>query len=222
MKTFKCRDISNKYNGKDFLKDISFELNQCECLGIIGDNGSGKSTLMSICAGILSPFSGDILLNDDKITRELRAKIGYVPQTPSLIEYLTAHENLKLWQSIFKVKNLDNIPDFLGISDFYNKKVSDLSGGMQKKLSIAISLINQPDFLILDEAFSALDKKTSENMINYLKSQEIGILYSSHSVYEITELCSKVLVLKNGKIVYNSCEFEDFSEENIRNIYSKF
>lgn len=220
MSKLECILIKKKINNMDFLKDISFGVNSNECFGILGTNGSGKSTILSIIAGTNNFDSGNILLNNQKITKKNRHKIGYVPQQPVLIDSITVLDNLNLWKSIYKQKNFDNIPDFLEINEFYKKKVCNLSGGMKKKVSIAIALLNNPEFLILDEAFSALDNKTCDNMIGYLKNKKIGVIYSSHNINEIIELCDKILVLKNGEVSYFT--EQKLTSESIPFIYTKF
>lgn len=221
--TLSCCKICKNFNKTKFLHDISIEVSTGKCLGILGNNGSGKSTIMSVFAGLSCADNGEILYNNIKINKEKRLKIGYVAQEPSIIEYLTVKENLKLWLDIYNLKNFDNIPKFLNIDDMLNKKVSKLSGGMKKKVCIAIALMNNPDFLILDEAFSAVDHDTIEKLIEYIKqNRQIGIIYSSHSIYEISKLCTDIIVLKNGEITYKSENIEKFDDEYIKFIYSKF
>lgn len=218
-----CSNISKKHNRKLFLNDISVSLETGDCLAVLGDNGSGKSTLMSVFAGLTAQDRGSILYNGSKITKKDRLKIGYVPQVPILIDYLTVKDNIELWKSVYKLDNTSNIPDFLEIDDMKNKKISNLSGGMKKKVSIAVALLNAPDFIIFDEAFAALDQKTVTSMLTYLKSKnDIGILYSSHSIYEIAELCNRAMVLKSGKVEYYSNDKMYFDEDNIKYLYSKF
>lgn len=222
---FGCKNISKSYK-KDFaLNDITFSLLQGECLGVVGDNGSGKSTLMSILAGMKTPEDGMVLYNYVEVTKKERKKISYVPQVPILIDYLTVKDNLKLWASVYNIKKLSDIlvPSCLNISEMYNKKISDLSGGMQKKVSIAIALMSKPDFIIMDEAFAALDSKTIMQLMQYLKNEtNMGIIYSSHSIHEIIEICDRIIVIKNGSVSYYSEEKENFDENSVEFIYSKF
>ncbi|MFI3200864.1 MAG: ABC transporter ATP-binding protein [Eubacteriales bacterium] len=216
----KCKDIQKKYNKEIFLDNISLEVQKGECFGILGDNGSGKSTLMSIIAGV-SPFdSGEIIFDNQRICKKSFMKIGYVAQYPTFMENITVHDNLKLWKSIYHVKTFEYVPTFLGIEEMYHKKVCDLSGGMKKKVSLAIALMNNPEFLILDEAFAALDHQTCENMIEYMKKQNMGVLFSSHNIHEIIKLCDKIMVLKRGK---ESCLLqENINSSCVNEIYSKF
>ncbi len=219
MDKIECVGICKSIGNKILLEDISLSVNSGECLGILGDNGSGKSTLMSIIAGTRSCNSGEILYNENTITKNIRKKIGYVPQVPVLLENLTVLDNLTLWKNIFEVEDFSNIPNFLKLEEVYRKKISSLSGGMKKKVSIGIALMNNPNFIVMDEAFAALDHKTVEEMLNYLKKSNIGILYSSHSVYEISELCDRILVLKNGKVLHYSTQKEKLDEDYIKEIY---
>lgn len=222
--------ITKLYKNNTVLSNVSIFVRSGQCLGILGDNGSGKSTLMSIITSMTTATKGDVLLDGKKITKEDRLSIGYVPQDAILVEDLSVRDNLKLWASVYKLKDfkavISNIPEFLGIDEFLHKKVSTLSGGMKKKVAIAIALMNNPRFIILDEAFASLDAKTIVSMISYLKSLEnVGIIYSSHNLQEITQLCQRVVVLKKGVITYTSPEAsqpEIFTEEQQNYLISLF
>ncbi len=222
-----AQEIYKSWKGKSCLQEISLSIMPGERIGILGDNGSGKSTFMSILAGIDAPDKGCILYNNHSITKIDRKKIAYVPQIPMLMEQLSVRDNLFLWNGIYGLDHfqatLDAIPDFLGIKEIMKKKIAQLSGGMKKKVSIAIALMNTPDFLILDEAFAALDRKTKEQMIQYLKDhKEIGIIYSSHQMEEIVRICKTVMVLREGVVTYQSNIEETFTEEKIAFLYSRF
>lgn len=223
VNVLECQNITKSFNKKLFLDNISISVKSGECLGLLGDNGSGKSTIMSTFAGMLSPDSGEILYNGNKITKNDRMKIGYVPQNPILVEYLSVIDNLKLWKSVYGIDTYENIPEFLNLKEMENKKISSLSGGMKKKVCLGIALMNEPDFIIFDEAFAAVDQTTINQMINYLKTKKhIGVLYSSHNIFEITELCDRVLVLKSGKIEYYTNEKIRLDDNQIKFLYSKF
>lgn len=230
MSTFKCSNLSKSYSNTFSMKNISFQLSKNECLGILGDNGSGKSTLLSMLAGMQIPDSGEIYYDSMPITKKQRNKISYVPQSPILIEELSVKDNLKLWCGIYNINHfrktkdiLLELPPVLNLESMFNKKVNTLSGGMKKKVSIAISLINKPDFIIMDEAFAALDMKTIDSLLQYLKYElSVGIIYSSHNIYEILELCDRILILKQGEISYYSNEKEVFDDNSKQWIYSNF
>ncbi len=220
MNTLSVKELAKKHNQQPFLQNISFEIAQGDCLGILGANGSGKSTLLSIVAGTAKPSAGQILLNSGQISQSDRKKIGYIPQAPVLTQSITVRDNLKLWQAIYNLPNSQSIPSFLGIEQMLGKKVQKLSGGMQKKVSIAIALMNNPDFLIMDEAFAALDSQTCDLLIDYIKSKQMGVLYSSHNITEIIKLCNKVLVLRNGNISYQ--QNRPIDPHQVTQIYEKF
>ncbi len=218
------KSISKSYKDVEILSEVSLQLKSGVILGLLGDNGSGKTTLMSILSGTKKANSGSILYNGKEITKQSRLKIGYVPQYPILIEYLTVLDNLKLWVTIYGLESLQkaNIPEFLEMESMYKKKVSQLSGGMKKRLSIAIALMNRPEFLILDEAFAALDLVTVQHMMKYLKNnKEIGVLYSSHNIYEVAELCDQAVVLKGGKIQYESKNINKLGIDGLKAVIYK-
>lgn len=187
-------NIKKNYGKKEVLKNISLRIEDGECIGIIGPNGSGKSTLLSIIVGVLKPTSGKVLLEGD---------IGYVPQDNALMEELTVKDNLEFWGAVHS-KSINEVLkntyiQALGIDEMLEQKVKRLSGGMKKRVNIAIALINNPQYIICDEACSALDILYKNEVVDYLlelKKKGKTILYTSHSGDEIERLCDKVCILK--------------------------
>lgn len=187
-------NIKKNYGKKEVLKNISLRIEDGECIGIIGPNGSGKSTLLSIIVGVLKPTSGKVLLEGD---------IGYVPQDNALMEELTVKDNLEFWGAVHS-KSINEVLkntyiQALGIDEMLEQKVKRLSGGMKKRVNIAIALINNPQYIICDEACSALDILYKNEVVDYLlelKKKGKTILYTSHSRDEIERLCDKVYILK--------------------------
>ncbi len=198
-------NLHKKYS-KDFsLCDISFSLSSSDKLALLGDNGSGKSTLLSILSGMNKFDGGEILFMGKPLDKNAKKAIGYVPQEPILFEELSVKDNLSLFSAVYGIKShkelLSLIPEFLQIEEILKKKVTRLSGGMRKKVSIAIALMAKPRLLILDEPFSALDAKTIANMNDFLKnSHDISLIYSSHDVLEVSKICNRSMTLQNGKI----------------------
>lgn len=218
--------ITKIHGGKTVLNQVSVSLEQGECLGILGDNGSGKSTLMSILAGMQTPTQGTLLLDGTPLKKATQRRVGYVPQAPILIDDLTVRDNLALWQAIYRLDRkkgvLDTIPPCLELGNLLAKKVSTLSGGMAKKLSIAIAVMHRPDYLILDEAFAALDAKTVAGMVDFLKDSSMGIVYSSHNIQEIATLCSRVVVLRQGQVTHCSPPISHFDQTTIQQLTQHF
>ncbi len=219
-------NLRKKYGDKLVVNDASITVSPGECVGVLGDNGSGKSTLMSILAGMQPMDGGVVQVEGHPVTKELRRQMGYVPQVPILVEDLTVRDNLALWQSIYhldpKKGVLEGIPDCLGLGSMLLKRVSTLSGGMKKKVSIAIALMHRPQYLIMDEAFAALDAKTVEAMVSYLRESDMGIVYSSHNIEEIAALCHRVVVLRQGEVTHQSPTMEKLDQETIQTLYHYF
>lgn len=206
------KNINAYYGKKEILKDISFSSEKGECIGILGYNGCGKSTLLSILAGVLIPKSGEIFydnkiaLSGKKINKSIFLnEIGFVPQENPLIPELSVYDNLTLWYNNKEELDKDlksGLLFKLGINTYVEKKVSQLSGGMKKRVSIAIATINNPNILILDEPSAALDLACKEDIKEYLSEYlKTGknIIITTHEDIEL-DLCDKLFVLKNGKL----------------------
>ncbi|MBR3645379.1 MAG: ABC transporter ATP-binding protein [Lachnospiraceae bacterium] len=203
---------NNLFSKKTILEDISFEAKEGECVGIVGTNGCGKTTLLSILSGINTADEGSFKVTLDKEIDVLQHPkiisevIGYVPQGNPLLEELSVKDNLKLWycQSSLNVEEelKDGVLKMLGIDEFINMKVSKISGGMKKRLSIGCAVANEPKILILDEPGASLDVVCREKIDKYLVHfKENGgiIIITTHEAREIG-ICDRVLVMKKGML----------------------
>lgn len=205
----KIEQIEKRYGSKPILKGISLTASAGECIGLLGVNGCGKSTLLSILAGVLKPDAGHFYLNGQDLlahANTLATKIGYVPQQPPLMEELTALDNLRLWycDSVLDLKKeLDcGVLAMLGIPEFLSTKVSKMSGGMKKRLSIGCAIANDPPILLLDEPGAALDLLCKERIHNYLKAYKSrgGIIFlATHEEQEIN-LCDQHYLFTDGRL----------------------
>lgn len=204
------KDISKKYGRHQILDNVSLTIHEGECIGIVGANGSGKTTLLSIISGIKKPDKGNILADGMVISDSpgtISKYISYVPQENPLINELTAMDNLRLWYSgsRHELQNeLDNgVLKLLGINEFTGKTVSKLSGGMKKRLSIGIALLEKPSLLIMDEPSAALDLagkyRIKDYMKQYTSKMNGSILVVSHDQNELS-VCDKLYLLKNGQL----------------------
>ena len=198
-----CKSYRNKV-----LDGISLTAEEGECIALLGSNGSGKSTLLSILAGVVKPDSGSFnyggreLFSDKKY---LSKAVGYVPQNNPLIEELTSYDNLRLWYSARELEASlsEGVLSLLEIKDFLKTPVCELSGGMKKRLSIAVSLSSSPEILLLDEPSAVLDAVCKKKIFDYYKyfMENHGIIITAtHDVSEISE-CTKCFILKNGILV---------------------
>jgi ABC-2 type transport system ATP-binding protein len=209
-----ARKISKTYRRKPILQDVDFVLEPGQFLGIAGHNGSGKSTLLSIVAQVLPPDAGEVLYGGTRLSgnRALAgAVLGYVPQENSLLEDLTVKETLDFWQRVYrlpvgKVFEPSSPAMMLGLDEIRRKRIAQLSGGMQKRVSIAVALLREPRILLLDEALSALDRGYRQALEGYLAGfcRRGGcVMYCSHEIGEITGFCQRILVLRQGKKVFD-------------------
>ena len=202
-----AKNISKKYGAKTVLSGASFCADSGECIGILGVNGSGKSTLLSILAGVLKADGGAFFCDgtDMLAAPALRSRtVGYVPQGTPLIEELSAKDNLFLWydRKTMQQELHGGRLELLGIGEFLNVRVSRMSGGMKKRLSIGCAISKQPQILLLDEPMSALDLVCKQNIREYLRryKEDGGILVLvTHDVQELS-LCDRCYLLKNGTL----------------------
>ena len=204
------KNIYKRYRNT-VLDDISFTAEKGQCIGIIGANGCGKTTLLSIMAGVNKTQSGKIYYNNELADRKsvFKKYIAYVPQENPLIDELTTKDNLLLWLgSNRKIKDgfENGVLKDLGIDEFLNKQVNELSGGMKRRLSIGISLSNNAPIMLLDEPGSALDiygkQEVNSYISNYVKNGGTVVM-STHDRDEI-DLCTKLYKIEDG--ILKECE----------------
>lgn len=201
---FQAHNIRKAYHRQPVLRDVSFCLPQGQCLGVTGENGSGKSTLLSILAQTLSPDSGDITFRGQSVLGDrgfLRGCLGYVPQQSDLLPELTAREMLKLWSSACGGEGPlpGQIAEFLGLEELFAVRIGEMSGGMRKRVSIAMALSNAPQILIMDEATAGLDRHYREALLCYLQEDFLKkggrMVWCTHLPEELTRLCDSILPL---------------------------
>ncbi len=199
------KDIYKRYGKKEVLKGLSFSAHSGQCIGILGENGCGKSTLLSILAGVRNGDKGEFLYDGNdlfRFPRQRRELVGYVPQGTPLMEELTAKDNLLLWYDK-KTMNREleqGVLHMLGIHNFLNVRVSKMSGGMKKRLSIACAVAGHPPILLLDEPMSALDLSCKKEIFHYIsKIKEMGgiVIMVTHDVLEM-RLCDICYTLREG------------------------
>ncbi len=197
--------LSKRYGKQSVLQDIALTAQSGCILGILGANGSGKSTLLSILAGIQNADGGSVTLDGQDLLRDhaLRAQaVGYVPQGTPLMPELTARDNLLLWYTPRELKaELDGgILAMLGVGEFLNKRVSRLSGGMKKRLSLGCAMAKRPPVLLLDEPTAALDLACRQEIAGYLDAYRRSggiVLLTTHEESEL-RLCDSWYLLKGG------------------------
>lgn len=220
---FKIISIKKKYGRKPILKDVTFDVPAGRCIGILGVNGSGKSTLLSILAGVRRADGGSFLCEEGDLLKKggLRSEyVGYVPQGTPLMEELSARDNLLLWytRNELKTELEGGVLSLLGISDFLNKPVSKLSGGMKKRLSIGCSMACHPNLLLMDEPSAAIDFLCKKNILDYItafKNSGGSVIITTHDTSELSA-CDDIYLLKDGRLV--SYDFDGDMERLAREL----
>lgn len=203
----KVEHIKKQYKKNNVLKDITFEVEKGECVGILGGNGSGKSTLLNILSGIIGADGGSFICDGTDLVRDEKKRskvLGYVTQGTPLLEELNGRDNLSLW---YKKEDMEKelqtgVLGMLGIDEFIKTPVYKMSGGMKKRLAIGCAVAHKPEILLLDEPSSALDLICKEKIANYLldfKRNGGSIILATHDVQELS-LCDKLYILKNGTL----------------------
>lgn len=194
---FEINNLSKSYGDKTVLHNVSLKAFPGDAVGILGVNGSGKSTLLSCIAKTCSGLSGE---------NSSHAGTAYVPQENPLFDELNAIDNIKMWTKLSRKQITESLAKpalaDMGILDFANKPVRQMSGGMKKRVSIAIALINEPDILLLDEPLAALDLPAKEDVLRIMKrftDQKHIIIVASHDK-EIFDFCNTVYLLKDGTL----------------------
>jgi len=204
---FTVSDISKSYHGRTVLHPISFQVGAGECLGIAGENGSGKSTLLRLLAQVQKPDSGRILFRGRDVRGDrkfVRSQLGYVPQDSELAEEVTVAQQISLWQAACGRRGglPEEITALMGLEELMPRRSNELSGGMQRRVSIALALGGQPEILVMDEATSALDESYCSALMDYLERylREGGrMVWCSHRKEELERLCSRCLTIRDGQ-----------------------
>ena len=214
MYAVEVNNVSKRFNDKIVLDNVSFKVKEGEIFGFIGPNGAGKSTLINIMTNILVPDSGEIkICGLDVMKESLKSKacIGFVPQDLALIEDLNAKDNLEYFGALYGLKGSllkERIKEALlvtGLVDKKKEKVKKYSGGMKRRLNIALAIMHHPKVLILDEPTVGVDPQSRQHIFDFVKriGKEWGttVMYTSHYMEEVEELCERVFIMDLGKEV---------------------
>lgn len=209
----RCRNVTQKYGAKTVLEEVSLELESGGLIGLIGPNGAGKSTLMKILATLLKPTGGEVLLDGESIIkspRKMRRLLGYLPQQvpfyPNLsareyLEYLAAEKGLPYRGT---QKQISALLSQLHLADTGRKALRSFSGGMRQRVGIAATLLGDPKVIIVDEPTTGLDpmeRVTFRNLLSELAMRRI-VLLSTHIVSDVEAVASKLVLLKEGRVLY--------------------
>jgi ABC-2 type transport system ATP-binding protein len=206
------KSLRKSFQSLTAVDDVSFQVRRQETFGLLGPNGAGKTTTISMITGILTPDSGSIVINDiaKPTDPESRREIGIAPQSLSLYDHLTAHENLVFFARLYGYskrklrERVDWALEFAGLTERRHGRVHTFSGGMQRRLNLAAALVHDPQVILLDEPTVGVDPQSRNHIfesIEQLKSEGRTIVYTTHYMEEAQRLCDRVAIMDHGKIL---------------------
>lgn len=216
----KVESLYKSFGNVKAVDGVSFEVKKGHVYGLLGPNGAGKSTTISIISTLLQPDSGDILFEGSSIlknSKQLRQKLGVVPQDIALYPTLTGYENLAFWGSIYGLKGselkkrINDVSDIIGLNGRLKDKVEKYSGGMKRRLNIGSALLHMPELLIMDEPTVGIDPQSRNHILDTvleLNKQGITIIYTSHYMEEVEYLCNEICIMDEGKIIASGTQQE--------------
>ena len=198
-------NLVKKYGDKTVINNVCIHVKKGEIYGLIGKNGAGKTTLMRLILGLARPDGGNILLYDSDKLDEQRRKIGSLIEAPALYKNVSAFENMKRLSILSPTSDekINEILNLVGLGDVGKKKVGDFSLGMKQRLGLALTLLGEPDLLILDEPINGLDPagiKEIRNIIVDLNKKGVTFVISSHLLDELGKIATTYGIVHNGEI----------------------
>lgn len=208
----KVINVSKSYKNKKVVSSVSFDVNDGELFGFIGHNGAGKTTTIKAIVGIHDFEEGEVLINSKSIKKqpvECKKEMAYIPDNPDLYESLTAIQYLNFVADVYGVSEtqreelIKKYGDAFEITNNLGSLISSYSHGMKQKLAIISALIHKPKLLVLDEPFVGLDPKASHTLKGIMKEiceEGASIFFSSHVLEVVEKLCSRIAIIKDGKI----------------------
>ena len=229
-----AKNLKKKYSGKVAVDSVSIEVSAGETVGLLGPNGAGKTTFFYMIVGLLGVDTGKIFIDSEDITDKgiaSRSKSGlsYLPQEPSIFRRLSVKENilaaLEQRLDLNKVERLEKLKDLLNQFDLYEFSGTigiKLSGGERRRVEIARALASNPKFLLLDEPFAGIDPiavSALKKTIKSLNDSGFGILISDHNVRDTMQICHKVLIMSEGKIVADGSPQEVSNNKKVKEVY---
>lgn len=224
--------VSKKVKGKFLVNQVSMEIKEGTICGLLGPNGAGKTTIIRMLTGLIRPTSGTIFINEKNVSKERTSalrNVGAIVEAPIFFSYMTGRDNLKnlarLHDNIDKSQVNEKVVEVLqivGLLKRADEKVSTYSLGMKQRLGIAQALLGNPDLLILDEPANGLDpmgmRELRELIITLNQTYGKTILISSHLLDEIQKICSQVIIIREGELVWSG-KLSDNQQDNLEEMF---
>ena len=213
------KNLTKKFKNSLAVNNINFDIEKNKTVGLLGPNGCGKTTSIGMMLGLIKPSEGEIIIDNVNLEKANRisvlSKMNFASPYVELPKKLTVKQNLEIYGRLYGVKNLEKkinqISEELDIKNFLEKKTGELSSGQKNRVTLAKSLINDPEILFLDEPTASLDPDIGDYVRGYIESyklkNKITILLASHNMTEVERLCDSIIMMKNGKIIdEGTCE----------------
>jgi ABC-2 type transport system ATP-binding protein len=220
-------NLTKLYDPNRGLLPISFDVNQGELVAVVGHNGAGKSTLLKMLANWILPDSGQAVIDGINLKNRTAVvkKVGFVPEAPNLFDFFTIEYNLKLFASLFQVSFLrvDDVLREFNLLPFRKNKIQVLSKGLKQRVNIGRALLADPPVLLLDEPTSGLDFEMTKELYRLLKNvHDAGktIIFTSHRPEEIKTLATRIMVLHEGRLIFDGSPPEYFQSEVHESLYA--
>lgn len=229
----KIKSVSYQYPNSQIqaLRNVNLHISQGSAIGLLGPNGAGKTTLMSLLTGLQSVQQGEILFEGvpfEKLSKQQRHQISLVPQDFAFYPLLTVWENLKFFAALYDISDKNWLFELLektGLTAHKSKLAKHLSGGLKRRLNFAIGLINRPKVIFLDEITVGIDPQSRQFILNSvaeLTKQGVTVIYTSHYLQEIEQLCSQLVLLNEGKLIYQGDLQEIIGNQPLEKFYLDF
>ena len=209
----KIRNLTKIYNNFCAVNKINFQIEKNKTIGLLGPNGCGKTTTIGMMLGLVSPTEGEISIENKSIKSfkrdDILKRFNFASPYVELPKKLTVKQNLEIYGRLYGIKNLNErineISSDLDIKNFYERKTGELSSGQKNRVSLAKSLINKPEILLLDEPTASLDPDIGDFIRSYIqeykKNNRVTVLLASHNMSEVERLCDSVIMMRKGKII---------------------
>ena len=207
------KNLTKNYNKFLAVNKINFLIQKNKTIGLLGPNGCGKTTTIGMILGLVTPTSGEIIIENKNISTfkrdEILNRFNFASPYVELPKKLTVRQNLEIYGRLYGIKNLneriDEISEDLNIKNFFDRKTGELSSGQKNRVSLAKSLINKPEVLLLDEPTASLDPDIGDFVRSYIQDykskNKVTILLASHNMSEVERLCDSVIMMREGKII---------------------
>tara|TARA_B100000941_G_scaffold240458_1_gene183840 strand:- start:82 stop:813 length:732 start_codon:yes stop_codon:yes gene_type:complete len=209
----KIKELTKIYNNYIAVDKINFEIEKNKTVGLLGPNGCGKTTTIGMILGLVSPSEGKILIENKNVNSfkrdEILKRFNFASPYVELPKKLTVKQNLEIYGRLYSIENLyeriNEISHDLDIKSFFDRRTGELSSGQKNRVSLAKSLINKPEILLLDEPTASLDPDIGDFIRSYIQEyktkNKITVLLASHNMNEVERLCDSIIMMKKGKII---------------------